>query len=337
MSKLFKLKEWLTLKEAVDYISRSLNEPVTVPDIFRLALDKHIVISVNLVNGAEACLGKFISKADASFITLTKDIMGEDLEQPFSVPENGVSYLEDGKYTKIDRTKIQSIQGVWDLTLVGSEAIDLEFYYQKMTSGLEVTLVGLEGVYLEKNGVLAQLHTSFDLNEYMEGSKVYCQKAEDSLDKSNMTADEIDDIRNDLKEKRRQFLSRDQFDLANYYPSGGLDEHDYDFVFRTSEINKFLSSLEEGDIGDSEQSLEPKLRTPEQSLIDSLGFMALLLSKKSTRFERADKPNSHQIKTAIQNLVDDLGIDKNENQLLISNLDRDITTAYKHLIEKYEI
>ncbi|MEI8645040.1 hypothetical protein P4S60_05275 [Pseudoalteromonas sp. Hal040] len=337
MSKLFKLKEWLTLNETVDYISKSLNEPVTIPDLFRLALDKHIVISVNLVNGAQACLGKFISKADISLITFTKDIIGEELEQPYIAPENGESYFEDDKFIKIDNTKIQNISGVWDLTLAGSEAIDLEFYCQKMTSGLEVTLVGLEGVYLEKNGVLAQLHTSFDLNEYMEGSKIYCQKAEDSLDKSNMTSDEIDDFRNDLKEKRRKFLSRDQFAKSNYYPSGGLDEHDYDFVFRTSEINRFLSSLEVGDKDESEQSVELKLRTPEQSLIDSLGLMALLLSKKSTIYERANKPNSYQIKEAIQTLVDDLGIDQNENKLLISNLDRDITTAYRHLIKKYKI
>jgi hypothetical protein len=42
MNKLFKLKEWLTLKQAIGYISVVLDEPVTEADIYRLALDDHL-------------------------------------------------------------------------------------------------------------------------------------------------------------------------------------------------------------------------------------------------------------------------------------------------------
>ena len=36
MSKLLKLKEWLTLDEAANHISNVLGEPVTLADIYRL-------------------------------------------------------------------------------------------------------------------------------------------------------------------------------------------------------------------------------------------------------------------------------------------------------------
>ncbi len=45
MSKLFKLKEWLTLSEASERLSVFLGEKVSVADCLQLALDKHITIS----------------------------------------------------------------------------------------------------------------------------------------------------------------------------------------------------------------------------------------------------------------------------------------------------
>jgi len=46
MSKLLKLKRWLTTEEAAKYLTGALSEPVTEADIFRLALDGQITLSV---------------------------------------------------------------------------------------------------------------------------------------------------------------------------------------------------------------------------------------------------------------------------------------------------
>lgn len=52
MGKLSKLKKWLTLPEAADYLSRSLEEVVAPDDVLRLSLDGVLPISVYFVNGA---------------------------------------------------------------------------------------------------------------------------------------------------------------------------------------------------------------------------------------------------------------------------------------------
>lgn len=236
MSKLFKLKKWLTLQEAINHISVALDEPVTEADIYRFALDKHLTLSVNFVNGTCAFLGQRDSSDKGLGVNLDK----------FSLEE--INILNDFWLPSLDSTQVRSIQGVWDLTLLGSEAIDLEFNYQKLTSDVEVTLVGLEGVFVKKDDVYASLLTDFEDNEFQDGSKAYCEKIEQELSfsvfKDNI---EIEKIRADCNAKRVQYLKEreKQPEPERYFPSGGLDEHDYSFVVRTSELNRFLRSLEE--------------------------------------------------------------------------------------------
>lgn len=59
-SKLFKLKKWLTLNEAARHLSGICGEEVTVADILRLALDKHLRLSVNFVNHTSARPGTVV-------------------------------------------------------------------------------------------------------------------------------------------------------------------------------------------------------------------------------------------------------------------------------------
>lgn len=52
VSKLFKLKDWLTVEDAARHLSGVFSEPVSEADILRLALDRRLTLSVNFVNGA---------------------------------------------------------------------------------------------------------------------------------------------------------------------------------------------------------------------------------------------------------------------------------------------
>ncbi len=54
MRKLSKLREWLTLDEAVIDISNVLDERFTLADLYQLSLDGHLVLSVNFVNTVKA-------------------------------------------------------------------------------------------------------------------------------------------------------------------------------------------------------------------------------------------------------------------------------------------
>ena len=61
LSKLFKLKEWLTVLDAAKHLSVVFGEEVTEADVLRLALDGHLKLSVNFVNHTVAKKGRIVS------------------------------------------------------------------------------------------------------------------------------------------------------------------------------------------------------------------------------------------------------------------------------------
>jgi hypothetical protein len=247
MSKLFKLKEWLTLDEAASHISNVLGEPVKLADIYRLSLDGHLKISANFVNGAQARTGKFVKTDDVQFyLRGNMPFSGEKLVPPISLPLNNEVQCSEDEWIALNKNVV-SIRGLWDLTMMGAEQIDIEFYYQQETSGLEVTLQALDGVFLERGDVLCQLQTDYDDNEYQLGSKAQLKVLKESITKDNLSKEEaekdikiFEGIRKKYLEKRSKNNHED-----NYFPSGGLDEHDYVLVVKTNEVTRFIQSLEE--------------------------------------------------------------------------------------------
>lgn len=250
MSKLFTLKECLTLDEAANHLSNVLGEPVTLADIYRLTLDKHIKLSAHFVNGTRAKLGKRVIVNDVKFELMTMNFLtGEELDVPIQFASKGelrISDSPDSDFLSFE-DKVSSIRGVWDLTMLGSEAIDIEFYYQQMTSGLEVTLVGLEGVFVEKDGVCANLQTDYEDNEYQRGSKAQLKFLKDRIAKNNLIGEEAEKEIEIFEGERKKYLEKRAKNKPedNYFPSGGLDEHDYVLAVKTKEITRFIQSLED--------------------------------------------------------------------------------------------
>lgn len=163
LSKLFKLKQWMTLSEAAKHLSGTCGEEVGIADILRLALDGHLQLSVNFVNHAEARLGQIVGPDDVTWIefpSLSKD----HPEQTTKIPD--CLSIGNENYIKF-QDKVVSLTGIWDLPMIGSERLDVEHQYQLLTGGPEVTLVGIDGAFVKgPNGVIGQLQVSFDENEY---------------------------------------------------------------------------------------------------------------------------------------------------------------------------
>jgi len=65
MNKLFKLKQWLTIKEAAKHLSNEYAEPVNEADVLKLGLDRHLTLSVNFINGVPAKKGKIVPSNEA--------------------------------------------------------------------------------------------------------------------------------------------------------------------------------------------------------------------------------------------------------------------------------
>lgn len=62
--RLFDLKKWLTLEDAAHHLSVLFGEEVAVADVLRLALDGHLVLSINLVNKTLARAGRLVALED---------------------------------------------------------------------------------------------------------------------------------------------------------------------------------------------------------------------------------------------------------------------------------
>ncbi len=270
MGKLFKLKEWLTLDEAAIHISSILGEPATVADLYRFALDDNLTISVDFVNHACARKGKWLKTEQVEFCFFENDFFsGEKLDKPYSMPTNSEIRVSDDEWISLEKPVV-SIKGIWDLTMVGAEKLDIEHYYQQLTSGLEVTLVAIDGVFVQQGDVVCQLQQDFDNNEYQEGSRAQKKDMERIIATNELSDDEVKNLKDKFKKDRDEYLisrkKRPNYD--NYYPSGGLDEQDFVLVIRTKELTRFILSLE--DTPNSEKPLTSKERNSLLVIIASL-------------------------------------------------------------------
>ena len=270
MSKLLKLKEWLTLENAASHISNVLGEPVSIADLYRFCLDGHLKISANFVNHANARKGKYVKTKDVKFEKIEHDFFtNEKLDIPFSMPTNHELHVSGDDWISLER-KVVSISGVWELTMLGSEMLDIEHNYQQATSGLEVTLVSLEGVFMEQGDVIAHLQTDYDDNEYQSGSKAAKGRLDRHIFNNKFSKEKVLELQEKYEKDRKEFIDgrKDKPKENNYFPSGGLDEHDYALVVRTTEITRFIQSLE--DTAQDEKPLASKERNSLLVLIAAL-------------------------------------------------------------------
>lgn len=209
MRKLLKLKEWVTVPEAAQHLSQMLSEPVSETDILQMALGGHIRLSVNFPNTARAKIGKVIPYKDVPLVKLP-DLTGKEIMYADGYPlDNRLDFLdlaEDTPFIHFDK-KISRIDGTWDLAMKGGERIDIEFELHQRIGGPEVTMINLEGTFLNRpDGAWAALQEQFP-----------------------------DEIRVDEKGHRKKVS-------GGFYPAGGLID-DCIKVIRTSELIEFQKRM----------------------------------------------------------------------------------------------
>ena len=246
MKKLFKFKEWLTLEAAAKHLSGFLEEPVEVFDVLQLALDGHLMISVNLVNHAYAKLGKvtpyrqvqkhevplFDDKGKA-IVPGYEDLRGEDGKRPtVGVIAQGLcidteSELSDETPYVVFSNEITSIDGVWDLAMLHNERLDIEYLMLQKIDGPSLDLVNLNGTYLKRpDGTWAELQAEFD-EKTLESKRSKTQDPQKS---------------GEGKEERKW-----TDDPSRFYPAGGLPFNDGALlVVRVEALRKF--EIENGQV-----------------------------------------------------------------------------------------
>lgn len=179
VTKLLKFREWVTLGEAARHICIVIDETVNESDLLRLAVDGHLKLSVNLVNGVPARCGCFrnVNQIDPpSPSTWSEHSREIPVQQAHSFPGQPVVHrvlaglhpdhdpvapteiiLENGQLLDLS-AEIITIGGVWDLPMVGGERIDVETAYHAAVGGPEVMLYDENGIFVQApDGRVCQL------------------------------------------------------------------------------------------------------------------------------------------------------------------------------------
>lgn len=233
--KLWRLKKWLTVPEAARHLSIIFGEEVGKADVLRLALDGNLKLSVNFVNYADARIGQAIPIGQARMWVCSYS--GDDSKGPLNylaevyltdeLPDEIKKGLQDksmflypqGIVCRDDQViileeKIHTLSGVYDLLMLGNERLDVEYQYQQLTGGPEVTLICIDGAFVEReDGKICQLQESFN-----EGY-----------------------IRSCKEKKNRPYNHPD-----NFFPAGGLPD-DSVLVVRISALTDLQERLAKED------------------------------------------------------------------------------------------
>jgi hypothetical protein len=155
LGKLFSLKQWVTVAAAARQISLLCDEEATESDVLQLALEGHLKLSVNFVNHAKARMGKIIPEHEAS------TYVGLLSQHEIS---SGIN-LGDGTVLVLDN-QIVTIEGTWDLFMKGSERLDVEHAYHRLTNGPTVEIQCLDGAFVTRpDGAICQLQDHFEDKE----------------------------------------------------------------------------------------------------------------------------------------------------------------------------
>ena len=121
----WKLREWLTISEAAQYLSSVIGERpqsaqgVDQANVLRLALDGHLKLSVNLPTGTKG------------------------------------SFHPDGADVTTRPTSMERIEGLWDLVGAGKQQVEHEHQFEADLPFISVE--GITGAWVERAGVRRQL------------------------------------------------------------------------------------------------------------------------------------------------------------------------------------
>jgi hypothetical protein len=137
MSKLANLKSWLTLSDTTQYLSEKLKENVSQAELFRLAMDGDITLSIRILEPTMSNIGQAV-KADKA-----ETMMSDQVEWPsyltirvlpekpyviFTSPK-----LEHGLFFKKER--FDFVSGIFDLRWGDGVSLTLRNKYQQLTGG----------------------------------------------------------------------------------------------------------------------------------------------------------------------------------------------------------
>jgi hypothetical protein len=270
---LFKLKEWMTIPDAAKHLSRIFGEGVTPTDVLRLGLDDHLKISVFFVNHVYARRGEIVSYEEAEWYP--EDFLQDNLfSKKGASPRGRVMkslHIDDETFLNLE-DNASIITGVWDLAMIGAEALDIEHEWQQLTGGPEVTLISLDGAFVKSpdNQTVCQLQESYDQNEFQSGSKAQLESLKRHIAENNLNKKDAEKLLTRYHENREKYLEKraNEKRVNDFYPAGGLPE-DSVLVVRTQALMDLQNKVA-GKNNEVQNELSPRAETAYLNAIGAL-------------------------------------------------------------------
>ncbi len=313
MSKLFKLKEWLSLDDACKRLSTVFEEEVSIHDLIQLVIDNRISISWYFKSN------QYIKAVEVLMdnVYVVDPEKGEEFlsaNAPILDITNQMSRVPKGEYFRVF---IDEELPRWESNLYSS--------YRTISSPKQ-----LEGAYkvrIDSGGIKGVLEsflfkTEPNFDEYIF-TGIIVEDDEGALYK--LVHEEYNRFNRIDGFSNSDDFCRVEFELAKWehppYPIRLIPKLT-DLVILRKDLDKF-----------EEELTEPKptavLRTPIESLTMALGIMTELLVKKTSQINKNKKLSFSQLSKEIEQEAATLGLELIE----ISNLQRDLSQAQK-IIQK---
>lgn len=304
-SKLYSLKEWLTLDDAASHLTSVLAEKVTVSDILQLAIQKRLKLSVNLISGTYANRGmvrditearvqlyptglplswlrgeepsdplvkKLRAAGEAGVVRLCDiESLDEDIKRAVADQSVQAAHLgeriSDTEVVEFERG-VEMLSGIYDLPMLSAEKSLIEEMYYPRVGGPDIDPWGLEGVWLERDGHIYRL----------------CKRMATQADYDACGTEDS------ISEWEKRYT-----DPARWFPVDRLPEESA-IILRRTNLDAFIASLEEPEDAQSQYSGGEELRA-----LEALGLLAETFAKLGPKYRKGDagKPNCAQIAQAM--------------------------------------
>ena len=258
MSKLFKLKEWLSVPAAAQHLTTVFQEDVAPADVLRFALDGSLTLSVRFVNKCDALLGRLV-RLEAAAYTAVPNPGGPEPHRDYGGYVVSVDGIESHVLTF--GGPMTELQGVYDLPMMGGEKLQVEHEYQRDTNGALVTALSDNGTYVRDTaGQFFQLHQHFDDDVLEDGTAAQIFPLENFILEHGVDAGRADVLRRTYVTKRQAFLAeRAGTPGVADYSLLPLLPLDAELVVRTTALASLLAA-----VGSPTASADRELSTKER-------------------------------------------------------------------------
>ena len=292
MSKLFKLKEYLLLDEAIAYLSSVLEEEVSIADIYQLALGYKITISVKFDGFIAVADGRIFddnSEKKTHTIEIDRDFFtNAKLDKPYLMNKSDAHLIKSNGFVFFDK-ELTYTSGIFDLSMEGSELSYIKHLYKESIGAHS------SGLMYPSSGIILQNHNK------------YC------LLKSLNLPSHIDE--------REKFHLMENAKNEEFHNCVNLKDHDHLLVIRTRELTRVIQSLE----GKPEK--EPKKAKP---LVSNERNSLLILIAALCKEADVDW-NQRGITASLAAMTDLLGVTLNDDTIrkIVKQIEPAITSRSK--------